>query len=139
MGVMKENAATLTLSGHALAAHLAADSPASLFALVTLPRPTVGSPDRQFDILVDAPPGVTQVSSDSPYYAGTIAFFGGMMHMPGMSGDATFLVPLPKRKEAFKGLTAANGAEAKSVAVTIRVVPSEGGASVLRSATVRAL
>jgi len=25
-------------------------------------------------------PDVTQVSADSPYYAGTIAFFGSMMH-----------------------------------------------------------
>jgi tyrosinase len=138
-GSMKANAATLTLSGHALSTHLAADSQASLFALVTLPRPTDASPDRQFDVLVDAPSDVNQVGADSPYYAGTIAFFGGMMHMHGMSSDATFLVPLPKAKEAFKGLTAANGAEAKSVAVTIRVVPSEGGASVLKSATVRAL
>jgi len=138
-GLMKGNAATLTLSGHALTTHLAPDSLASLFALVTLPRPTDASPDREFDILVDAPSDATHVSSDSPYYAGTIAFFGGMMHMPGMSSDATFIVPLPKKKDAFKGLTAANGAEAKSVEVTIRVVPSEGGASVLKSATVRAL
>ena len=104
-----------------------------------MPRPTDASSDRQFDVLVDAPSDVTQVSSDSPYYAGTIAFFGGMMHMPGMTSDATFLVPLPKRKRTFKGLTEANGAEAKRVAVTIRVVPSEGGSSVLKSASVRVL
>ena len=33
----------------------------------------------EFDVMVGAP-DVTQVSADSPYYAGTIAFFGSMMH-----------------------------------------------------------
>ncbi len=136
-GVIEGNTATMTLSADAVTTQLATDSPASLFALVTLARPTDASPNREFDVLVGAPSDVTKVSSSSPYYAGTVAFFGGTMHMQGMSGDATFLVPLPKRKEAFPGLTA--NTEAKSVAVTIRVVPSGGGASVLKAATVRAL
>jgi hypothetical protein len=61
-----------------------------------------------------------------------------MMHMAGMSSDATFLVPLPQRKQAFPNLLSA-AAATKGVAVTIRVVPSGGGASVLKAATVRAL
>lgn len=133
-GLMKGNAATVTLSASAVTTHLGASAQASLFALVTLPRPTSTSPNRLFDVLVGAPSDATHVGSDSPYYAGTVSFFGGMVHMPGMSDDVTFLVPLPKRKEAFAGLTAG-----KSVAVSIRVVPSGGGASVLKAATVRAL
>ncbi|MGH9561602.1 MAG: tyrosinase family protein, partial [Terracidiphilus sp.] len=135
-GILKGNTATVKLSANALKTHLAAGSQASLFALVTLPRPTEGSPNRDFDVLVDAPPDISQVNPDSPYYAGTVAFFGGTMHMEGMSGDATFLVPLPQRKETFSA--SALGAGAESVAVTIRVVPSGGGASVLKAASVRA-
>ncbi len=138
-GLMKGNAATVMLPTNTIAAQLAANSPESLIALVTLPRPTEASPNRQFDVLVGAPSDETQVSSDSPYYAGTIAFFGGEMHMQGMSSDATFLVPLPKRKEAFRGLGASGVAAAGNVGVTIRVVPSGGGASVLKAVTVRAL
>ena len=132
-GIMKGNAATVTLPAGEVTNHLT-DAQEALIALVTLPRPDAASSNRDFDVLVGAPPEVNQVGADSPYYAGTVAFFGGMMHMRGMSSDATFLVPLPKRKEAFRGLTA----EAKSVAVNIRVVPSGGGASVLKAATVRA-
>ena len=137
-GLMKGNAATMTLSASEVNTHLASGAPASLIALVTLPRPTEDSPKRDFDVLVGAPANVTNVGADSPYYAGTISFFGGMMHMPGMSSDATFIVPLPQRKEAFPNLLAA-GAATKGVAVTIRVVPSGGGASVLKAATVRAM
>ena len=123
----------MTLPAGEVANHLT-DAQEALIALVTLPRPDAASPNRDFDVLVGAPPEVNQVGADSPYYAGTVAFFGGMMHMPGMSSDATFLVPLPKRKEVFAGL-----ATGKSVTVSIRVVPSGGGASVLKAATVRAL
>ncbi len=134
-GTLKGNTATMILSADAVKSHLAADALPSLIALVTLPRPTDASPQRDFDVLVGAPADVIQVNPGSPYYAGTVAFFGGMMHMNGMSSEETFLVPLPKRREAFSGLAAAGG----NVAVTIRVVPSGGGASVLRAATVRAL
>jgi tyrosinase len=135
-GLMKGNAATVTLSASAVKSHLASGAPASLIALVTLPHPTEASANRQFDVLVGAPAGENQVNTESPYYAGTIAFFGGDMHMEGMSSDATFLVPLPKQKEAFHGLGAAAGG---NVAVNIRVVPSGGGASVLKAVTVRTM
>ena len=60
--------------------------------------------------------------------------------MPGMkmSHDATFTVPLPKRLQAFTGLTP----PAANVTVNIQVVPSNGqGASapVLRAVSVSAL
>jgi tyrosinase len=135
---MKGNTATMTLSASEVNAHLASGAPASLIALVTVPRPTEASPHRNFDVLVGAPADATDVNPDSPYYAGTISFFGNMMHMPGMSSDATYLVPLPQHKQAFPNLLSATAAT-KGVAVTIRVVPSGGGASVLRNATVRAL
>jgi tyrosinase len=134
-GIVKGHAAALTLSADSVKAHLESETQASLIAFVSLPRPTDASPNRDFDVIVGAPADQTHVSPESPYYAGMIAFFGGMNHMPGMPEDATFLVPLPKRKEVFSGLTA----EARSVEVTIRVVPSGGGASVLKAATVRAL
>jgi tyrosinase len=138
-GTLKGNVATLQLSADVVKTHLAAATPASLIAVVTLPRPTSASPGRDFDVLVGAPSNVTQVNPDSPYYAGTVAFFGGMMHMDNMPADVSFLVPLPKRQEAFFGANAAGGTEAKTVVVNIRVVPSGGGASVLKAATVRAL
>jgi tyrosinase len=137
IGTMKGNAATILLSTDVVKTHLEAGAPGALIALVTLPHPNAASPNREFDVLVGAPANVTQANPDSPYYAGTVAFFGGMTHMQGMSADATFLVPLPKRSEAFPGLAAAAG---KSVEVNIRVVPSRrGGASVLKTAVVRAL
>ena len=135
-GLMQGNAAKVMLSNHAITDQLAANSPDSLFALVTLPRPTDASSNRQFDVLVGAPSDLAQVSADNPYYAGTISFFGGEMHMHGMSSDATFIVPLPKRKEAFPGYGVA---AAGNVSVSIRVVPSGGGASVLKAVTVREL
>lgn len=132
-GLMQGNTATVTLPTNAVTAYLGAGSTESLIALITVPHPTAESPNRRFDVVVGAPSEVNQISADSPYYAGTISFFGGEMHMRGMSSDATFLVPLPKRREAFKGLGAS------SETVTIRVVPSGGGASVLKAVTVQAL
>ncbi len=136
MGTMKGNVGTMLLSTDAVKTHLGAQTSASLIALVTVPRPDATSPNREFDVIVGAPSNDTQVNPDSPYYAGTIAFFGGAMHMQGMSADATFQVPLPKRQEAFAGL-AATGA---TVPVSIRAVPSRsGGPSVLKAVTVRAV
>jgi tyrosinase len=132
--LMKSNTATLTLSAAAINTHLDGEA-TSLFALVTVPRPTEKSPNREFDVLVGAPADATNVTPDSPYYAGKVAFFCGVMHMSGMTDEATFIVPLPKRKEAFANLSAAAG----NVAVTIRAVPSGGGASVLRAVTVQSL
>ena len=101
--------------------HLADMLSRPLAAAVTLPRPGGMSTVREFDVLVNAPPGVTQVTADSPYYAGTIAFFGPMMPGMKMSTDATFAVPLPKTLHAFTALGAASNAT-----LSIRLVPSHG-------------
>ena len=135
-GIVKGNAATVAVSADAIRSHLASELGASLSAQVTLPRPASTSSAREFDVIVGAPSDVTQVSADSPYYAGTIAFFGKMMNMAGMSQDATFAVPLPKKPEAFHMLAAQANAS-----VNIRVVPSHSHgekAPTLKAVTVRA-
>lgn len=63
-----------------------------LVAKITLPRPASGAAPREFDVLINAPPGAAAAPTESPNYAGTISFFG---FMPGMSGDVTFIVPVP--------------------------------------------
>lgn len=132
--VVSNHVGTVNLSAAAVRTHLGGENPASLFALITVPHPDPTSPQREFNVLVGAPANAAQAGAESPYFAGTIAFFGGMRHMHGMSADATFIVPLPKHSEAFKGLGAA-----PNVPVSIQVIPLGGGASVLRSATVRSL
>ena len=84
-------------------------------------------------MLVNAPPGVTNVAADSPYYAGTFAFFGGVMHGMHMSADASFAVPLRKTLRAFTALGAAN-----NTTLRIQVVPSrgQGPAAVLKAVSV---
>lgn len=142
-GVVKGNAASLVVPASAIKAHLAAAQAESLIpqnqlvTLVTLTRSLSSSPAREFDVIVGAPSDVMQVSADSPYYAGTIAFFGNMQNMKGMPADATFVLPLPKAPEAFHNFTAAVNAS-----VSIRVVPSQGQgakAPALKAASIRPL
>ena len=101
--------------------HLQADSVPSLIAKISIPRPEAShSGNREFDVIVGAPDDVTSVDADSPYYAGTIAFFGNMSHMAGMEGmpmNATFTIPLPQTAASFAA--AAKG-------ISIRVVPTSG-------------
>jgi tyrosinase len=130
VGSVKGNAASVMLPH----ASIAANARRPVMAAVTLPRPTGFSTAREFDVLVNAPPGVTEVAADSPYYAGTISFFGPMMPGMKMSTDATFAVPLPPTLHAFTALSAAN-----SATLNIRVVPShgqKGPAPVLKSLSV---
>lgn len=94
----------------------------TLVATVTLTRSGDPAAPRQFDVLVNAPAGVTQVDADSPYYGGTIGFFGPAMH--GMAHDATFAVPLPERLAALPALKAPSTAAA--VDLEVRLVPSSG-------------
>ena len=136
-GTVKGNTAMLTVPADAIKSHLAVDEAAALIAEITLPRPSASSSRREFDVIVGAPPDVTKVGADSPYYAGTIAFFGNMTNMKGMPMDATFGVPLPKAPEAFHNfLSVAN------VSVNIRIVPTQGlgqTAPALKAASVLAL
>lgn len=87
----------------------------TLVVQVTLPHPSGPGAPRNFDVLVNAPPGVTSVDADSPYYAGTIAFFG---HMPHMGMDATFNVPLTKVLGTLKAQNKLGAGQ-----LHIRVVP----------------
>jgi tyrosinase len=122
-GSVRANGGSAVVPNAAIQSHLSDTEARPLFAEVTLPHPSGSSTAREFDVLVNAPAGVTQVGADSPYYAGTIAFFGSMMSGMKMSHDATFAVPLPKRPAAFR--TLALGA-AQNSRVEIRVVPSNG-------------
>jgi tyrosinase len=75
----------------------------NLVVHLTIARPVSGSAPREYDVLVNAPAGTTSVNADSPYYAGTVSFFG---FMPGMNmGDVTFQVPLGELPAAAKGKT----------------------------------
>lgn len=132
-GIVRANRATVAVPSSSIQEHLAQGA-ASLVAEVTLPHPGPNSPTREFDVLVGAPPGVTSVDADSPYYAGTIAFFGNMAHAHGTMAEAKFAVPLPKKPQAFKGLGAA-----ATATVDIRIVPAHGSgkAPVLKSVAVR--
>ena len=133
-GTVKGNRATLSVPSAAVKEHLAA-SATTLVAEVTVPHPTTGSQTREFHVLVGAPEGVTEADPKSPYFAGTVAFFGNMSHAHGTPGDATFAVPLPKAPQAFKGL------EATNATVEIRIVAAGGQTqpSLLKSATIRAI
>ena len=98
-----------------------------------MPHPTRSAETREFHVLVGAPPDVTEADPSSPFFAGTLSFFGNMAHH-GM-GDATFAVPLPKAAEAFKGLAATNST------VDIRIVPADKRTRplLLKSVTVRSV
>ena len=78
----------------------------------------------------NAPDNATNTGPGSPYYAGTIAFFGHMSGMD-MGTDATFAVPLPKTPQASKllmaGAPGAAHATAGNTTISIRVVSSNGG------------
>ena len=119
-GSVSANVASVELPNALIKRHLAGQLPRPLIAEITLPRPTGLSNTREFDVLVNAPDDLTQVAADSPYYAGTIAFFGPVMPGMKMSADATFAVPLPKTLQAFTQLGATH------TRLNIRIVPSTG-------------
>lgn len=64
-----------------------------LYALITFDRPTDRNSPREFVVLLNAPDDVKTAPPGSPYYAGSVAFFGAPM--PGMTHRSTFIVPLP--------------------------------------------
>lgn len=95
---------------------LAGTAPAALLS-VTIARPA--SSARDFDVLVDAPANLTHVGGNSPYYGGTISFFGPPMRGMRMSTEYTFVVPLRPTLEAFSAR-----ALERRTPVTIRIVPT---------------
>jgi len=132
--VVKGNRAALTLPSATVKEHLA--STATLVAEVTVPHPRSGSEPRAFRVFVGAPEGATDLDATSPFFAGTVAFFGNMSHAHETPGDATFAVPLPKSPQAFKGLAGTNAT------TEIRIVPAHGQAPrtpLLKAATIRVL
>jgi tyrosinase len=131
---VKGHTASVAISREAVNEHLSS-SGSSLIVQVTVQRPSPSSFTREFDVIVGAPPDVMQVDADSPYYAGTIAFFGHMNHTMEMVEEATFAVPLPKRREAFGSLAAAQ------VSLNIRVVPAQarGKSTALKAVSVRSV
>lgn len=133
-GTVKANAASVVVSNAVIQNHLDDALPRPLMAQVTLPHPSATSSARSFDVLVNAPPDA-QAGADSPFYAGTIGFFGAMTGMK-MSHDATFVVPLPKQLQAFTTLGASNAAPGvpkgaklaatNTTTLNIRLVPTRG-------------
>jgi tyrosinase len=129
-GVVRGNSGTLDVATKTLTDHLASNAGASLVAVVTIPRPEGNDGGREFDVLINAPDNVTSAGPGSPYYAGTVAFFGHMANMA-MPMDASFAVPLPKTPQVAANLKAgAPGNRAAAPAqttISIRVVPANGG------------
>jgi tyrosinase len=118
---VSDNVARIAVPRAAVQAHLAATQPRPLVAAITLPRPGGLSTTRAFDVLVNAPPGVTRADPGSPQHAGTVAFFGPTMPGMHMTMDTTFAVPLPKTLPAFTAMGAAENAT-----LEIRMVPAHG-------------
>jgi tyrosinase len=136
-GTVRNNTGTVVVPGSALKKGLTATQSPPLILEVKIARPSGRGAARSFDVLVNAPPGVTQVSAGSPYYAGTIAFFGAPMRRMNMPGDATFAVPLRRTLRAFGAAPSA-----ASTTLTVRVVPSHGPAAnppKLEALSIRAL
>lgn len=103
--IVKGGTASATVPTDAIKAHLKAETTEELFAEITLHRDA--NSGREFDVFIGAPANVTDLNPESPYHAGTLAFFGHMANMTGQSHDVTFVVPLPKTPRAFHNLTAA--------------------------------
>jgi tyrosinase len=130
---LRAEGASATLSANAVKQHEGNASPV-LFAEITVERPAQPA-GHLFQVLVGAPASVTHATANSPYFAGTISFFGHSAHGGHMSTEAstqTFLIPLPQQAAAFQ--TSGNNA-----AVNIRVVSATGTteAPVVKSVAIR--
>jgi tyrosinase len=115
-----EDSAMLTLPKSLMDRHLAETQASALIAEITIDRPDGLAASREFDVLVNAPDEVTRVTPDSPYYAGTISFFGPNMPGMAMSHTTTFALPLPHSLQAFAEL------QAGAATLDIRLVPTGG-------------
>ncbi len=117
--------AQATVQGNAGAFSLSEEFRSNLVAAVTL-QPQAGGA-RSFDVLVDAPPGVTRAEPGSPFFAGRIAFFGPQEHHAA-GGAATFLVPLthPQPGSAPRRIGPLPQGQLADQPMTIALVPSHG-------------
>jgi tyrosinase len=117
----------------------AAENSRPLIAQITLERPASSSGARQFRVFVGVSADATNLGTDSPFYAGTVGFFGPPMAGMQMSHEATFLVPLRPELPALRAPLAATARQAD---LAIRVVPIGGGkeaAPVLKAVSIGTL
>ena len=127
------NTASVRVPAAAMAQQrLAAEVRRTLVAQFTLQRP---AELRQVRVFVGAPADATNLGTDSPYYAGTVGFFGPPMHGMQMSHEATFAVPLPPQNPALAAPLAAAETHA-NLTVTIVPVGGKETASVLKAVSI---
>ena len=84
-----------------------------LLARITLALPSASH--RRLHVFLNAPGDARQLSSDSPFFAGTLAMFGHHT----MAGNITFTVPLHQPLQAMQ----ARSALVSNAGLTIQVVP----------------
>ena len=113
----------------------ATEIPRPLVAQITLQRP---AELRQVRVFVGAPADATNLGTDSPYYAGTVGFFGPPMHGMQMSHEATFAVPLPPRNPALAAPLAAAETHA-NLTVTVAPVGGKKGETLLKAVSIGTL
>ncbi len=132
-GIPNGNAASINIPSKYLDTRNGTQKP--LVAAISFSRP---EKDRSFDVLINAPHGTITVDTDSPYYAGTVAFFGPPMSGMAMSDKATFTITLPRTLKIFH--TAYPG---EFATLTFTIVPSVNTPGeqplIIQSLTVRAL
>jgi tyrosinase len=135
------NSATVAIPSATLRGRDNTDVPHPLIAQVTLARPEGTASPRQFRVFVGAPADAKNLGVDSPFYAGTVGFFGPQMTgMPGvqMSHEATFAVPVPPAAHADATRLAANAATA-NLAISVAPINGEQAAPVLKRFAIGAL
>ena len=132
------NTASVAIPAATLQGRDDTDIPRPLMAQVTLARPEGTSGARQFRIFVGAPADAKNLGVDSPYYAGTVGFFGPPMTGMHMSHDTTFAVPLPPAVHASAKSLAANATSA-NLAISVVPINGEGTAPVLKGLSIGAL
>lgn len=122
MATVDEDSAMVAVPKALADRHRSAKEAAVLVAEITVERPDGLAATREFDVVANAPDSVTRVTPDSPYYVGTIAFFGPGMPGMAMSHTTTFTLPLPRRLPAFAQLASGG------TGLDLRLLPSSGGA-----------
>ena len=132
------NAASVAVPSAMLQGRGNTDVPRPLVAQVTLARPHGTSSVRQFRVFVGAPANATNLGTDSPYYAGTVGFFGPQMAGMHMSDEATFAVPLRSTLHASATALAAN-AKSANLAVSVAAVNGEEAAPAVKAISIGAL
>lgn len=134
VATVREGVATLVLPAALLgvAAGESGMAPCLGIVEVTLERPLGLASQRQFDLLLNAPPELQAAEPGSPHYAGTISFFGPPMahhgpvqgHGSHATGLATFAVPLRLNAAALPSAAAGAGVELR-----LRLVPTSSPSS----------